>query len=127
VELPADDDARIWGDFLEEDLYEDWAVGPREHARATYLAVVRALIELAAARGDHEHVIHCALRLLERDPYDECAHLAVVGARTAAKAHGEARRAYRLYQVRMAELDVVPAPFPSAASRAGSGSFVASP
>jgi DNA-binding SARP family transcriptional activator len=100
------------GDFLEEDLYEEWAVGPREQARAVYLSVVRALVEQAAVRGEHEHVIRYALRLLERDPYDERAHLAIVAARTAARAHGEARRAYHLYQARMAELDVTPAPFP---------------
>jgi hypothetical protein len=28
-------EAAYSGDFLEEDLYEEWAIGPREHARAT--------------------------------------------------------------------------------------------
>ena len=102
------------GDFLEEDLYEDWAIGPRERARAVYLSVLRALIELAAARGEHDVVGRYALRVIERDPYDESAHLAVVAARTAERAHGEAYRAYRLYLDRMAEIDVRPAPFPRA-------------
>jgi DNA-binding SARP family transcriptional activator len=101
------------GDFLEEDLYEDWAIGPRERARSVYLAVARALIELAAARSDHEAVVRYALRVLERDPFDESAHLAVVAARTAARAHGEAQRAYDVYVARMHELDVPPAPFPA--------------
>ena len=105
-------EAAYTGDFLEEDLYEEWAVGPREQARAVYLSVVREVIELAAAREDHDAVGRYALRLLERDPYDESAHLELVAARTAARAHGEARRAYHAYTARMAEIDVTPAPFP---------------
>jgi DNA-binding SARP family transcriptional activator len=106
-------EAAYTGDFLEEDLYEEWAVAPRERARAVYLSVVRKLIELTAAREDHDAVGRYALRLLERDPYDEPAHLALVAARTAAKAHGEARRAYHAYTARMGELDLTPAPFPN--------------
>jgi DNA-binding SARP family transcriptional activator len=105
-------EAAYRGDFLEEDLYEEWAIEPRERTRAVYLSVVRALIELAAARSDQEAVIRYALRLLERDPFDESAHLVVVAARTAERAHGEARRAYQVYIDRMAEIDVTPAPFP---------------
>ncbi len=105
-------EAAYAGDFLEEDLYEEWALGPREHARAVYLSVVRAAIEVASARGDHEAVGRYALRLLERDPYDEPAHLALVAARVAARAHGEAERAYRGYLRRMEEIDITPAPFP---------------
>lgn len=37
------------GDFLEENVYDDWAVPAREEARATYVAVARALA-LAAPR-----------------------------------------------------------------------------
>ncbi len=105
-------EAAYAGDFLEEDLYEEWAVGPREEARAVYLSVVHGLVDLAAGRGDHEAVVRYGLRLLERDPYDEPAHLAIVAARAAARSHGEAQRAYHTYQARMAEIDVSPAPFP---------------
>jgi DNA-binding SARP family transcriptional activator len=100
------------GDFLEEDLFEDWAAGPREEARAVYLTVARALVELAAGRGDHDGACRYSLRILERDPYDERAHLALVSARVSARAHGEARRAYRRYADRMAEIGVEPAPYP---------------
>jgi len=47
---------------LEEDLYEDWAIGARERARAVYLSVAPALNELAAARSDHEAVVRYAFR-----------------------------------------------------------------
>lgn len=100
------------GDFLEDELYEDWTIVPRERGRATYIAVTRELIDLAAARADPASIVRFAMRLLERDPYDEAAHLAVIAARTAERAHGEARRAYQVYIDRMAEIDVTPAPFP---------------
>jgi DNA-binding SARP family transcriptional activator len=57
------------------------------------------------------------LRMLERDPYDEDAHLALVGALRAAGRHGEARRRYRTYEDRMSELDVEPAPYPAESRR----------
>jgi DNA-binding SARP family transcriptional activator len=105
------------GDFLEEDLYEDWAAGPREEARALYIAVVRALARLSETAGDHEAAGRHCLRILERDPYDEDAHLALVRTRLSARAHGEARRAYTRYAARMAEIGVEPAPFAEQAAR----------
>jgi DNA-binding SARP family transcriptional activator len=101
------------GDFLEEDLYEDWAVAPREEARALSIEVARALAGLAVESGDHAAAARYSLRILERDPYDERAHLGLVSARVAARAHGEARRAYRAYAGRMEEIGVEPAPFPT--------------
>jgi len=106
-------EAAYGGDFLEDELYEDWTIVPREQARAMYIAVTHELIERAATRADHASVVRFALRLLERDPYDEVAHLAVVAARTAERAHGEAQRAYHVYVARMTEIGVRPAPVPA--------------
>jgi DNA-binding SARP family transcriptional activator len=108
-------EAAYAGDFLEEDLYEDWAVPLREEARAAYLAVLRALAEDALAADSPEAAIRYDLRLLERDRFDEGAHLALVGALSAAGRHGEALRHYRVYCARMAEIGVEAAPFPGAA------------
>jgi len=105
-------EAAYGGDFLEDELYEEWTIVPREQARAIYIAVTRELIERAAARADHGSITRFGLRLLELDPYDEGAHLGVVAARTAERAHGEAQRAYHVYVARMNEIDVRPAPFP---------------
>ncbi|HET7515787.1 MAG TPA: tetratricopeptide repeat protein, partial [Gaiella sp.] len=105
------------GDFLEEDAYEDWALAMREEARATYIAVTRALADTAAARGDVEATTRYALRVLERDPYDEPAHLGLVAALETAGRHGEARRRFRAYCARMDEIGVESAPFPSSQSR----------
>jgi DNA-binding SARP family transcriptional activator len=102
-------EAAYTGDFLEEDLYDDWAVGAREEARALYTAVARELVKLASSRGDHGSAARFALRILERDGYDERAHLALVAARRAAGAYGEAARAQRLYIQRMREIGVEPA------------------
>lgn len=104
-------EAAYTGDFLEEDLYEDWAEPLREEARAVYVQVLRVLSAAAGARGDHHASTRYLLRLLERDPYDESAHLALVGSLAAAGRHGEARRFYRAYGGRMLEIGIEPAPF----------------
>lgn len=104
------------GEFLEEDAYEDWAVAPREEARATYIAVARTLGRDALARGAHDLAARYFLRTLERDPYDEEVHLALVALLASAGRHGEARRAYRTYASRMQEISVEAAPFLSASA-----------
>jgi DNA-binding SARP family transcriptional activator len=100
------------GDFLEEDLYEDWAAATREEARAVYLAVARALARAAEAAGDDDAAVRYHLRILERDRYDEAAHLELVAALERAGRHGEARRYYRAYVAQLQELELEPATFP---------------
>lgn len=112
LEVLAAAEASYTGDFLEEDLYESWAAPLREEARARYVAVARALSEAGSASGDPDAAVRYRLRILERDPYDEEAHLKLVSALIAAGRHGEARRSYQNYVSRMEELDVEPAPFP---------------
>ena len=102
------------GDFLEEDPYEDWAVALREEAQATYIAVARALAAAAAERGDADGATRYYLRILERDAFDEGAHLGLVSALVAAGRHGEARRRYGFYAAKMDEIAVEAAPFPAA-------------
>lgn len=106
-------EASYTGDFLEEDAYEDWAIGLREEAGAVYTQVVRALATDAAVRGDADAATRFHLRILERDPYDEPAHLSLVATLEAAGRHGEARRRFRAYCARMDEIGVESAPFPS--------------
>jgi ATP/maltotriose-dependent transcriptional regulator MalT/DNA-binding SARP family transcriptional activator len=100
------------GDFLDEDLYADWAVPLREESRAAYISTAHALAEDAASTGDREGAIRYFLRILSRDAYDETAHLGLVSALEAAGRHGEARRAYRTYVARMEEIGAAPAAFP---------------
>jgi ATP/maltotriose-dependent transcriptional regulator MalT/DNA-binding SARP family transcriptional activator len=105
------------GDFLEEDLYEEWAVEAREEARSRLLTVLRLLARLATDRGDDESAGQYLGQLLERDPYDEDAWLALIAGQLRLRRHGEARRRYAAYARRMGELDVVPVALVNAASR----------
>jgi DNA-binding SARP family transcriptional activator len=111
-------ESRYGGDFLEEDLYQDWAVPVREQARAAYLEVAGRLAEHAEATGDVAAAIRFRLRILEHDPYDERAHLRLVSTFASVGRHGDARRHYRSYCARMGEIDVEAAPFPAASSHA---------
>ena len=69
----------------------------REEAQAAYISVTRLLADEAAAAGDADGATRFYLRILERDVYDEAAHLGLVGALLAAGRHGEARRRYGIY------------------------------
>jgi DNA-binding SARP family transcriptional activator len=102
------------GDFLEEDPYEDWAVGLREEVQATYISITRTLAEEAATGGDADGSTRFYLRILERDLFDEGAHLGLVAALAAGGRHGEARRRYGFYAKKMEEIGVEAAPFPMA-------------
>ena len=113
-------EAAYSGDFLEEDAYEDWAVGLREEARVAYTEVARALAEDASARGDADAATRYYLRVLERDPYDEPAHLGLIAALDAAGRHGEARRRFRAYCQRMESIGIESASFPAATAVARS-------
>jgi ATP/maltotriose-dependent transcriptional regulator MalT/DNA-binding SARP family transcriptional activator len=104
-------EAAYTGDFCAEDRYADWATVLREEARAAYVAVARALARRHAG-ADHETAARFLLRLLACEPYDEQAYLLLVRELDAAGRHGDARRMYRAYAARMAELDVEQAPYP---------------
>lgn len=103
---------RYAGEFLEEEPYADWAISLREEARTEYLAVVGALAEAAARDGDHDSAARRYLRMVERDPYSEPAHLSLIVAMRRSGRHGSARRLYGNYVARMAELDIEPEAFP---------------
>jgi DNA-binding SARP family transcriptional activator len=105
-------EASYTGDFLEEDLYEEWAIPLRDEARAAYVSVARALARSAAARGDEDGAIRCYLRILANDEWDEDAHLGLVAVLERTGRHGEARRRYQIYVARMAEIDAPTACFP---------------
>lgn len=104
-------EATYLGDFLEEDLYEDWALPLRDEARSLYVSVLGGLAEIALAAGRHDAAIRYRLRVLEIDRWDEGAHLGLIAALVSARRHGEARRAHRDYARRMLEIGVEPTPF----------------
>jgi DNA-binding SARP family transcriptional activator/tetratricopeptide (TPR) repeat protein len=103
------------GDFLEEDRFEDWAIDCREQAHSAALTVARQLARAADQRGSDEEAAAYLMRLLERDPYDEAAWAALLGAQVRLRRHGEARRTYARYLRRMGELEIEPMAFEEAA------------
>jgi pimeloyl-ACP methyl ester carboxylesterase/DNA-binding SARP family transcriptional activator len=74
----ATDDAAIVGaypgDFLPEDLYEDWTGAPRDEARSRFVAAARRMADGAMGVGDHDAAATLARRLVSADRYDESAH-----------------------------------------------------
>lgn len=98
------------GDLLESEPDVDWALDRRIGLRTTYLEVARTVARLAR-HDDPELAIRMLLRLLDRDGYDEPAHLNLCVALLRAGRHGEARQRFRLYQSRMRELDLPVVPF----------------
>ncbi|MGX7829143.1 BTAD domain-containing putative transcriptional regulator [Actinokineospora sp. 24-640] len=95
------------GEFLTENLYEDWAVQVREEVREAHAVVLRALVRLVR---DPDQRIGYLGGLLEQDCYDEGAHLRLVRTLYEAGRYGEARRRYELYLERMAEIGVQTSP-----------------
>jgi DNA-binding SARP family transcriptional activator/tetratricopeptide (TPR) repeat protein len=110
-------EAAYRGDVFEEDPYAEWAVSLREEARAAYVTVARLLATGAAERGEHDAAARFYLRILERDPFDEQAHLGLVTTFVESGRHGEARRWYRTYCARMDEIGVESAPYPVIGAR----------
>jgi DNA-binding SARP family transcriptional activator/predicted negative regulator of RcsB-dependent stress response len=100
------------GDFLEEDVYEDWAIPLREEAKAAYVTIARSLADEASRAGQRDQAARFLLRVLERDAYDEQAHLGLVAALVESGRHGEARRRYGLYAAKMDEIGIEAAAFP---------------
>lgn len=96
------------GAFLEEDPYAEWAMELSEELRATYLAVLRALISRLRPGGDGAGDVDAALaymlRLLVHDPYDEETHLGLIAMLGDSGRHGEARRRQDTYIRRLREI-----------------------
>jgi DNA-binding SARP family transcriptional activator len=106
-------EAGYTGDFCEEDAYADWATGLREEARLAYAQAAAQVAGAEASAGNFEQAARFWLRLLERDQYDERAHLGLVRALDAAGRRGDARRRYQAYADLMRELDIEPSPHPT--------------
>jgi ATP/maltotriose-dependent transcriptional regulator MalT/DNA-binding SARP family transcriptional activator len=97
------------GDLLEDDVDAAWVADRREELRQRYVSVARALAGLVVD-DDPDHALRLLLRVLDRDGYDEPAHLEVCRTLLAVGRHGEARRRHRIYTERMADLDLPAVP-----------------
>ena len=113
----ASDDAAIvaayTGEFLPEDVFEDWTGPVRDEARSRFVASARSLARHHLDRGSHRAAVDAARRLVATDRYDEEAHSLLVGALLGAGEPGEAKRAHESWAAAMAEIGIEVEPFES--------------
>jgi LuxR family maltose regulon positive regulatory protein len=99
------------GDFLEEDLYEDWASIRRESLRDAYLTLEFRLAWFALERADYAACIDRAAKIIARDSCNEEAYALLMRSHAA---RGNLARAMRWYEIcelaLAAELDSRPSP-----------------
>ncbi|MCW2799971.1 MAG: DNA-binding transcriptional activator of the family [Aeromicrobium sp.] len=94
------------GDFLGDDLYEDWAAEARDEVEALGGDIIRVLAFALAKTSDPQRAVGWFARLLHYDPHDEPTYEALIFLLASDRRHGEARRYHRMYEMRMRELDV---------------------
>lgn len=85
----------LYSDDLLRDIYADWVLLEREHARQQFLTALRQVMSLSQNQGDWAKVTHYAHVLLEHDPYQELAHRALMRAFAVT---GDRSAALRQYQ-----------------------------
>ncbi len=110
----ATDDAAVvatyHGEFLPEDVYDDWTGPIRDEARARFRSAARRLAAEAAAGGRHHEAAVLARRIVGTDRFDEDAHRRLITSLRAMGEEREAEHAHGVYAAAMAELDVVVPP-----------------
>lgn len=96
------------GEFLPEDVYEDWAQPLRDAVRARFVSAARRQARRHLDRGAHLHAAALTRRLIDIDEFDEDAHRTLVVALSRAGEVGEARVAHSAWRAAVAELGVAP-------------------
>lgn len=98
------------GELLPEDLYREWAAGPRERARTLRLALLDAVADDAASSGD----VNGALRRWEEatriEPYDEVRYVAMAQLLVAHGRWGAAHAVLERADASLAALGLPPSP-----------------
>jgi DNA-binding SARP family transcriptional activator len=94
------------GEFLEEDIAEDWPTELRDEIETLGNEVIRVLAFALQDGPDPERAVPWLARLLTYDPFDESIYAALMRVLSAAGRHGEARRHHHAYVLRMREIGV---------------------
>jgi DNA-binding SARP family transcriptional activator len=97
--------------FLADEAVDEWADDIRAELLRLAIEVKRTLAARLVEAGATEQAVGWLMAVIAEDPYDEPTHHELVRVLAHARRHGEARRAYRAYTARMAEIEVEPAPF----------------
>ncbi|MBN1681414.1 MAG: AAA family ATPase [Anaerolineae bacterium] len=92
---PLQDAVALYKDDLLKDIYADWVLLEREHARQRFFTALRHLILACQQDAVWPDVITYAHHMLEVDPLQEAAYRALM---TAYSATGDRSAAIRLYQ-----------------------------
>ncbi len=99
------------GDFLEEDLYEDWAFTERERLRERFLTMLTELAECYAQRGRYRRAIDRCRQVVGADPCRESVYVRLMVYHYYAGEQGQALRTVeRCREVLASELGVEPLP-----------------
>jgi DNA-binding SARP family transcriptional activator len=99
------------GDFLEDDLYEDWTNQPRLRFRQMYLEVTDRLSEYYCQQQKYSGAIALCQKLLARDSCHEPAHRRLMRCYQAQRQRHLAVRQYHTCREQLKqELDLAPAP-----------------
>jgi DNA-binding SARP family transcriptional activator len=83
------------GDYLRDDIYEDWTIELRERLRSAYERLLLAWGEALAGQGAYEQAIEVTEHLLRANPTLEAAHRALMGYYVAAGWRDRAVQQYR--------------------------------
>ncbi|MCB9077156.1 MAG: winged helix-turn-helix domain-containing protein [Anaerolineaceae bacterium] len=99
------------GDFLADDLFEEWAYVQREHLRSLYLDLTSRLSDYYLTQQDYSKLIHLGQKVLRHDSCYEDAHRWLMWGYLA---RGQRQLALRQYfqcvETLQSELDVTPSP-----------------
>ena len=102
--------ARYRGDVLPDDLYEEWARGPRERARRTMLQLLDLCADAATARGDLDETRRVIELTIDLAPYDDARYLRAATALLEQGRRGAALTVVRRARAALAELGLQPPP-----------------
>lgn len=99
------------GDYLQEDAYEEWAIGPRERLREAYLECLSDLARCCARLGEFGEAVAACEKVLALDPVRESAYRQLMTYHYRQGDRDQALRAYERCRAALAEtLGVAPMP-----------------
>jgi DNA-binding SARP family transcriptional activator len=97
------------GEYLEEEIYEDWPTEQREQLKSEYLTALTRLSQWAFAAGDYDGCLSWCRLTLECDPCREDAHRLLMRSYCRLGQRSAAIRQYRqCVEALRRELDAVP-------------------
>ncbi|MEW6637383.1 MAG: BTAD domain-containing putative transcriptional regulator [Actinomycetota bacterium] len=84
------------GDYLPEDLYEDWTMVERERLAGSYVYMLDRLAIHYANTGRYQRAVEMCYRILEQDPCHEDSHRRLIGHYVRLGLREQALRQYRV-------------------------------